>query len=414
MICIICRKDKQDMSDEHVIPDSLGGAYHLFNVCKVCNSKMGEKVDAPLVNHKLTDLYRLSQDMAGKSGKVPNPFSGMFFAEEDPTAKARVNLNEDGRLEVEFHPIVKLKEEAGKVQSIEITVDSKNEAEIDDILKKILKRKGIPETAIIKGESRREIRTGGVGTLWEMDLLKFKIGLLKIAYEFAVDSVPAYFATPDAVCVSEILERADYERASEYAKIGSGLKHEIFEPFARYLDLSSKKHYLILTQTDFGLLALIKLHDLFAVGFLLSEDRLLGSGEIIIGVNDIDGRGFRKALMADVINECMGPLHTRFCYHLVGEREETEGRAEIQSDGYRYEGQGEHRVPIYKRNGARYPLFVDQILETASFEDLWDGTWHIQRYWFDQSQEYFVRSVGSGNLYRVIGLEMSRELLRKA
>lgn len=78
MLCIVCRKDKEDMSDEHVIPDSLGGFYHIYSVCKPCNSELGEKVDSPLVNHKLTELYRFAQEIEGKTGKVPNPFSGIF------------------------------------------------------------------------------------------------------------------------------------------------------------------------------------------------------------------------------------------------------------------------------------------------------------------------------------------------
>lgn len=205
MLCIICRNDKEDMSDEHVIPDSMGGFYHIFNVCKTCNSRMGEKVDSPLVNHKLTELYRFAQEIEGKSGSIPNPFSGIFMEEGNPKVKARVDVNKEGKLEVLYHPVIKLKEDAGVVQSIEIAVDSKDEGMIDGILQKIIKRKGISESAIVKGERRREIRTGGVGGRWEIDILKFKIGLLKIAYEFAVDSIPDFFTDPDAIKISEIL-----------------------------------------------------------------------------------------------------------------------------------------------------------------------------------------------------------------
>lgn len=27
--CIICRKDEQEISDEHVIPEAIGGYYHI-------------------------------------------------------------------------------------------------------------------------------------------------------------------------------------------------------------------------------------------------------------------------------------------------------------------------------------------------------------------------------------------------
>lgn len=413
MLCIICRKDKEDMSDEHVIPESLGGFYHIFNVCKTCNSKMGEKVDSPLVNHKLTELYRFAQEIEGKSGSVPNPFSGTFVEEGNPEVKARVDVNKEGKLEVLYHPVIRLKEDAGVVQSIEISVDLKDEKKIDGILKKIIKRKGIPASAIVKGERRRELMTGGVGGKWEIDILKFKIGLLKIAYEFAVDSIPGFFSDVDAIKISRILENADYESVKEYVKIGSGLQPEIFEPFADYLDLSSKKHYLILTSAEFGLLCLVKLHEVFSIGVVLSNKKLLDFTESLVGVNDIHGGSFRKLRLPDVINECMGPVHTRFCYYFHDEHDRAKGQLEVNSPSYRYEGNDKAEIPLFKKSGERYPFFAHELLEKSHCQSRKEGSWQINVFWLDQFQEYYVKSVGSGNLYRVIALEMSREKIRK-
>lgn len=413
MLCIVCREDKEDMSDEHVIPDSLGGFYHIFNVCKTCNSRMGEKVDSPLVNHKLTELYRFSHEIEGKSGSVPNPFSGIFIEEGNPEVKARVDTNKEGMLDVLYHPVIKLTEDGGVVQSIEVAVDSKDEGKIDGIFQKILRRKGIPESAIVKGERRREIRTGGIGGKWEMDILKFKIGLLKIAYEFAVDSIPDFFFDADAIKISEILKNADYEGAKDYAKIGSGLQPEIFEPFVSYLDFSSKKHYLVLIPAEFGLLCLVKLHDLFSIGIVLSRRKFLDFTETLIGVNDIDDRCFRKLRIPDLINECMGPVHTRFCYYFHDEHERAKGEPEVNSPGYRYEGNDKAEIPLYKKNGEKYPFLAHQLLERSSRQSRKDENWQIELFWFDEIQEYYVKSVGSGNLYRVIALEMTREQIRK-
>lgn len=413
MLCIICRKNREDMSDEHVIPDSLGGCYHIFNVCKTCNSEMGEKVDSPLVNHKLTELYRFAQELEGKSGAIPNPFSGIFMEEGNPEVKARVDVNNEGKLEVLYHPVIKLKEDAGEVQSIEIAVDSKDEGKIDEILQKIIKRKGIPQSAIIKGERRREIRTGWVGGKWGIDILKFKIGLLKIAYEFAVDSIPSYFSDPDAITISKILKDADYEATKEYVKIGSGLQPEIFAPFADYLDLSSKKHYLILTPAEFGLLCLVKLHDLFSIGVVLSRRKVLDFTETVIGVNDIDGRNFRKLRIPVLINECMGPVHTRFLYYFDDDHERTKGQPEVSSPTFRYEGNDKAEIPLYKKSGERYPFFAHEILGKSFFQSHKDGNWQVEVFWFDKSQKYYVKSQGSGNLYQVIALEISREQIKK-
>lgn len=414
MLCIICREDKVDMSDEHVIPDSLGGFYHIFTVCKACNSRMGEKVDSPLVNHKLTELYRFSQEVEGKSGRVPNPFSGIFTEDGCSQAKARVNVNKEGKFEVLYHPVIKVKESGGVVQSIEISVDSKDEGRIDEILQKIIKRKGVPKSAIFKGERRREVRIGGLGGKWEIDILKFKIGLLKIAYEFAVDSIPSFFSNVDAVRISEILKNADYEGVRDYVKIGSGLQPEIFDPFADYLDLSSKKHYLVLLPTaEFGLLCLVKLHGLFSIGVVLSKRAFLDFTEPLVGVNDIDGGYFRKLEMLKLISECMGPTFTRFCYYVQDKDEVTSGQPEINSPDFRYEGNDTGEIPLYMRNGKRHPFFAHQLVEKSHCESRKEGGWQINLFQFDQCSEYCVKSVASGRLYRVIAMEISQEQIRK-
>lgn len=64
--CIICRLEKDNMSDEHVIPDSLGGYYHVHTVCRDCNSLLGTKVDTHLINNKFGELYRSRYNLKGK------------------------------------------------------------------------------------------------------------------------------------------------------------------------------------------------------------------------------------------------------------------------------------------------------------------------------------------------------------
>ena len=66
--CIICRKEKEnkEFSDEHVIPDSLGGVYHIYNVCKECNSRLGDKIDIHLVNNIFSIIKREQLGIKGK------------------------------------------------------------------------------------------------------------------------------------------------------------------------------------------------------------------------------------------------------------------------------------------------------------------------------------------------------------
>ncbi|PHS60708.1 HNH endonuclease [Alloalcanivorax xenomutans] len=95
--CIICREETNSFSDEHVIPDALGGYYHIYTVCKDCNSDLGLRVDSKLVNHQFSHFQRYLLGLRGKSGKLPNPFSGIHQFAEDEGKKVQLRLGEDGK-----------------------------------------------------------------------------------------------------------------------------------------------------------------------------------------------------------------------------------------------------------------------------------------------------------------------------
>lgn len=324
MKCIICRVDKDalELSDEHVIPDALGGYYHIYSVCRTCNSRMGETVDSALVNHKLVELYRFVEGMTGKSGAIPNPFAGPATSSESPDVKVRAIVDDDGVLEFHLIPRVVVHEKEGAPTSIEIVVDAQDEAKIGTILRKKLERLGIDESqARAKSELARSVLDGGFSILWQVDTQAFKIGLLKIAYEFAVDSIEDYFETPDAIEISRILREVDHEAVNRFVTVGSGFQPEIFEPLKDYLDLESKKHYLVLIDAGMDLIGCIKLHGLFCVGVKLSSKPHMDKEEVILGINDIANHSFRKLNFQELVAECMGPAHSRLGYFFATEEE---------------------------------------------------------------------------------------------
>lgn len=414
MECVICRKEKENMSDEHVIPEALGGYYHIFSVCRSCNSKLGQHVDAPLVNHKLAELYRLVNEIEGKSGKLPNPFSGDLSHKEDKDSKFSINIGEAGQIDVRRHPNVEIIDDHGAISSIRITVDSKDEESIDQILDKVLVRRGIPKEAVVRGEKTREVDLGGIGGQWQIDLLRFKIGLLKIAYEFAVDSIEEYFTDENAVAISSMLSNAEYKAVERFVKIGSGLDHEVFRPFEDFLALEDKKHFLVLIQTETGLFCYVKLHDLFSVGVMLSDQVVteVPSEKVIFGINDIECRRFRKLNIEDAVSECFGPVHLRFQYYFPTQQEAIVGQREIKSPNYQFEGSGSADIPLFNRDGKKLAL-VSNAINEAVCQPVFSGDWHITTCQFDDAVEYFVKSQGSGNLYRVIGVEFSKERATK-
>jgi len=413
MKCIICRdeKDEGSFNDEHVIPESLGGYYHIYTVCIDCNSRMGEEVDAPLVNHKMSELYRFFQEIAGKTGKTPNPFAGILTHKDIPNKKARLDVRNDGKLDLYQIPEITWGEDNGKL-SLTVTVDSKDESKIDQIVAKALSRKKIPSEAVVRRERTVHSDITPFTIQWSMDINKFKIGLLKIAYEFAVDTLPAYFDDEEAVCISEVLRDAKYDEVLEYVRIGNGLQQEIWEPFDQFLDLDSRSHYLVLsTNNSMGLVCFIKLHDLFAVGVVLSPNSYLGEGEMHVGINSLNEREFVKLTGEEMVNRCLGPRHTRFFYYLDCDTRE-DAVAEINSPEFRYQGQENEKVPLYTPQG-QFLYYLSDALNFSQCDVKYTEKTCIHTYWFNPNVEYCVKAVGTGNLYRIIGYEVEQEKLKK-
>lgn len=416
MKCIICRVDKDalEFSDEHVIPDALGGYYHIYSVCRTCNSRMGETVDSALVNHKLADLYRFVEGMAGKSGAIPNPFGGLATSSENPDAKARAIVDDDGVLKFHLIPRVVVHEEGGAPASIDIVVDARDEAKIGTILRKKLERLGINESqARSKSELVRSVLDGGFSMRWQVDTQAFKIGLLKIAYEFAVDSIEDYFETHDAIEISRILHEVDYEAVNRFVTVGSALQPEVFEPFKDYLDLESKKHYLVLINAGTDLMGCVKLHGLFCVGVKLSSKRHMDEGEVTFGINDIANHSFRKLDLQELVAECMGPVHIRLGYFFATKEEARSAAAEINAPGYRYASDGNGDPRLFQGDGRPDPRTLSDIVARGQAADRREDGWFNTQVDFHPADEVFVRSERTGCLYRVVGVEISREHLRR-
>jgi len=181
LICIICRKDKEQQlfNDEHVIPDSLGGKLIIKNVCKDCNSRLGTKIDAKLINNLLVDLVRYVHKIEGKSGKIPFPFKNGVLI-NDTAQKIQFN-----GIKPQLIPTVNI-DTSNKIANIRVS----SQDEADKIIKKILKRQGVVNLSeeelklkIISKQSTKfqpEIRIND-----QINIGGIEIALVKIAYEIA-------------------------------------------------------------------------------------------------------------------------------------------------------------------------------------------------------------------------------------
>ncbi|SEQ02529.1 HNH endonuclease [Amphritea atlantica] len=411
--CIICREESDNFSDEHVIPDALGGYYHIYTVCKECNSDLGSSVDAKLVNHQFAEFQRYLLGLTGKSKKLPNPFSGTHHIAEDVNKKIQLRLGEDGKptpytiTNVSYEEL----ETEGGGTKVSICIDASDEKKLDSILEKIAKKLQVPIEQL-EGIDRsvQTVEKPNIKCSLSIDLADFKIGLLKIAYEFSVDTVDGYFSDPSAIEISEILKNAKYDSVEKFVSIGSGFDHQIFDGLRDYLDFESKKHYLIIVGSqDHGLVCLVHLHGMFSVGVRLSNlpypDSLA-----VIGVNDIEKKSFRKIHPEQLLQEVFAPPELRFQYYFP-----TEHAAQEFLDLQTSEEFGFHTTeaghPVFDSQGN--PLDSDLYSKMKESEHLvtsealeGGGIAHT----FPIQDELFIKILPTGKLVQVIAV---REELRQ-
>lgn len=297
--CAICRRRDVPYSVEHVIPEAFGGCYTSSDlICVDCNSQLGHRVDAPLVNHWLAKLFRFCYDLKGKASAPPNPFDGEFNLQTDPDRKMRIRIGSDGVLVPYAIPVVtRTNLNPNRVQ-VDISIDASDEAQLERIVSKIAKRAGLSAEKILDAERTRVSTYDGLVGRRVVDTRNFKIGLLKIAYAFACERVPQYVQSSDAGGVAEVLREARLEDVERYVDIGDGFDHAILAAFADFLDFEGVKHYHVLWATGDRLVCFVHLHQLFTVGVTLSKESF---GEFLeFAVNDVVARTFKVWPLKDL------------------------------------------------------------------------------------------------------------------
>src|SRR2546421_12555497 len=94
MRCIFCLEERPP-SEEHVFADALGGVLTTDRVCAECNSYLGTKVDAPLIDSPRVLMRRWTLKIKGRAGKLPDPLRqfGTGVLAADPTQKIRAKVD---------------------------------------------------------------------------------------------------------------------------------------------------------------------------------------------------------------------------------------------------------------------------------------------------------------------------------
>ena len=393
--CAICHRTNVRYTNEHVIPEALGGRYARREmVCVGCNSELGRRVDDALVNHPLSKMFRFVHGLAGKAKKPPNPFAGEHSLQNDSSQKVRIDVDAGGRLVPYFIPQVTREDLGGGRTAVSISVDSTDEKKLEPMVRKIAKRLGGSGEEAFSDAERTVVQSDSkIQASLAIDTRNFKIGLLKIAYEFGVDRIPGYIGCRDATEIAKILRGALFDEVERYVNIGDGLDRRIMSPFSAFLDFEGMKHYLVLVGTDTGLRCFVHLHELFTVGVTLSADPF---GEHFqIGVNDVDKGSFRVWGPEDI------QVSTRYrpLLHFETEVEAAEFRKAERAADFDYESiNGMWR--LFTRDGRDTGKNIQHVVETlvpARTESLSGGL--TEEFWF--GEEVYLRRTRSGKSVRM-------------
>lgn len=296
--CIICHKDNVELTDEHVIPDVLGGYYHIYSVCKTCNSKLGENVDIKLSGHWLMQGERNVHRLEGKKHNIPNPLVG-DGALEDGT-KVRIEENKAG----EIVPYILPSSPKIDKNGITITVDARDEKLADKMVKKVLKKLGLKdgEYELHPTKTEHTIEQPWIKQEVSLDVSNYRIGLLKIAYEFAVDKIPAYYNDPKARLYSKILEDGAIDRLDEVDFQGDAFLSTSVKPFDDYIEYSRpKRHFLFLINSGGKLHCIVRLFDI-CQNVVLSDREYPEIGTLYLAVNDFGNRKCNFYSVEELVN----------------------------------------------------------------------------------------------------------------
>lgn len=303
--CIICRQKNNPASDEHIIPKALGGVMHTWNVCKECNSRLGEKIDPYLTNNFLSVMERHLHQLKGQSNqRVKTPLEDTLIA--DDGFRYRVEYK-NGRFEPYLLPHFNIDKDA---QLGRLTLDSRDAARAAEIMKKFCKRNKLSfDKDKLKISDPEERPSPKFQYRIQVDIEHFKLAILKIAYEFAVTLFPDRISDRQMKKIRKSLRLIIYDRMKP-DKIdktlfgGDGFRDFFPQMLGKLIDFGNKKrHYLFLMNLRGEVWCIVRLFSAFCLTIKLSEVEWPEIGEGILAVNDFGTHTYDLMTLSELINK---------------------------------------------------------------------------------------------------------------
>jgi hypothetical protein len=193
MRCIFCLQERPP-SLEHIFPLAIGGSLVIDRVCETCNSTLGNTVDTYLTTHPIIVARRAQLKLAGNSRTVPDPFRALFGQgqlDDGSGQRVRAYSGPDGRLIA--HLIYQEREYLGEngANMRQISLDARDSDKLPKIISRQRKREGKPplsdqemDTTVAEVlANRHTLDRPQIHGQMLVDIARYKLGVLKIAYE---------------------------------------------------------------------------------------------------------------------------------------------------------------------------------------------------------------------------------------
>lgn len=277
MKCIFCEEEQQP-KEEHVFPKALGGTLCIYRVCDKCNSDLGTKADAPLIDHPTIVMRRAQLGLTGQSGKVPDPAKALLDGSHltgNPDVQFRIKTGRDGTLEISVQQRgVEVPAADGSIEE-HLVFDIKDRNKIAEVIRKKRARSGLPplpdeEIEKIIEAGARSVEQPTFANRIKIDLVEFKRGLYKIAYELAFHWFgEAYLSDTRAkVLRGFALGKEPVDDALAGACFSSNCKND--PPWQLWAN-ELNSHLAMGVRSDEKLLVMLRVFDVVSASIVVSE-----------------------------------------------------------------------------------------------------------------------------------------------
>jgi hypothetical protein len=191
-----------------------------------------------------------------------------------------------------------------------ITVDIKDEKLIPAMQQKMLKKMGVKpgEVTMVSHRTVHQIEHPVVQMQAMVDLKKYKIGLLKIAYESCVELFPDYendvLGQRYASILYDVAHEVDgaIERLDEVKFEGNGFQDPLEQVLSLFIDYSNQKRHIIILFNHAGHLScLVKIFNIFTQYIQMSDTPYLKEGDFRLYINDFSKHGYELLTLDELV-----------------------------------------------------------------------------------------------------------------